>query len=69
MVKEEKALFLVRFLEEEKLTLGESLKILEEAEEIIRNASRVLSLKKSKTALKDVLKAAKDYSDSGKSPD
>ena len=68
-MEQEKALFIVDFLEKENSTLGESLKILKEAEEIIRGASRILSLKKSKTALKDVLKAAKDYSDSGKSPD
>ena len=64
----QKAKEIVEMLSNEGFSMGQAYSVLQQAEGIIREASVILTQKKTKTALKDVLGAAEDYSSKGKSP-
>lgn len=63
-----KAKEIVDVLANEGLSMKEAMDVLHEADMIIKTASGLLTKKKLKTALKDNLKAAEDYSAEESSP-
>lgn len=68
MDKEKRARTLVDALADEGLSMREAMDVLKEADSIIRAVSSTLTKMKLKTALRDNMKAAEDYSSEGISP-